>query len=511
MLLAAFLLLGVLSNPSRAQEPDPVVHALLFYSPSCPHCHEVINTYLIPLQNEYGRKLVILGLDTSQPWANELFYGALRHYEVPEEKWAVPFMLVDDQVLVGGQEIPTLFSAILEEGLASGGIDLPDFPALMEFMAEQNLLDPRYPDRRIARQAAPEGPEEEEEAVQESPTSPAQEADTARTWGQEGDTAQTSGQEGEETGAPEGQEPDSMAAAPEDSTPPGPPTETRDTAPALPEAQADSPLPSPPSRELPSPPSGDTLEEPGVGIGSEEEAPDSQPSASPGGTPAPSSPEDTLSGVPPEGQASGGGLGLQDAATRLESMDMWDRFNQDPAGNTLSVLVLLGMLASLVFTASPARVRRAPWPSWIVPLLVVTGAGVAAYLSFVEVTQVEAVCGPVGDCNTVNQSEYAILFGVLPVGILGLMGYGAIFLLWLFATWASGALRRGARLGLWAAALFGVLFSIYLTFLEPFVIGATCAWCLSSAIIMTLLLWDAAPLAAEAWPGRDQDESREKV
>jgi uncharacterized membrane protein len=36
---------------------------------------------------------------------------------------------------------------------------------------------------------------------------------------------------------------------------------------------------------------------------------------------------------------------------------------------------------------------------------------------------------------------------------------------------------------------FGTLFSIYLTFLEPFVIGATCAWCLTSAIIMTALLW----------------------
>jgi uncharacterized membrane protein len=36
---------------------------------------------------------------------------------------------------------------------------------------------------------------------------------------------------------------------------------------------------------------------------------------------------------------------------------------------------------------------------------------------------------------------------------------------------------------------FGVLFSIYLTFLEPFVIGATCAWCLTSAIIMTAMLW----------------------
>ena len=34
---------------------------------------------------------------------------------------------------------------------------------------------------------------------------------------------------------------------------------------------------------------------------------------------------------------------------------------------------------------------------------------------------------------------------------------------------------------------FGILFSIYLTFLEPFVIGATCAWCVTSAILMTVL------------------------
>ena len=38
-------------------------------------------------------------------------------------------------------------------------------------------------------------------------------------------------------------------------------------------------------------------------------------------------------------------------------------------------------------------------------------------------------------------------------------------------------------------AAFGVLFSVYLTFLEPFVIGATCAWCLTSAILMTALFW----------------------
>jgi uncharacterized membrane protein len=36
--------------------------------------------------------------------------------------------------------------------------------------------------------------------------------------------------------------------------------------------------------------------------------------------------------------------------------------------------------------------------------------------------------------------------------------------------------------------VFGVLFSLYLTFLEPFVIKAVCMWCITSAVIMTLLL-----------------------
>ncbi|MCJ7781785.1 MAG: vitamin K epoxide reductase, partial [Acidimicrobiia bacterium] len=40
-----------------------------------------------------------------------------------------------------------------------------------------------------------------------------------------------------------------------------------------------------------------------------------------------------------------------------------------------------------------------------------------------------------------------------------------------------------------ATALGGTLFSIYLTFLEPFVIGATCLWCLTSALCIVGLLW----------------------
>jgi uncharacterized membrane protein len=116
------------------------------------------------------------------------------------------------------------------------------------------------------------------------------------------------------------------------------------------------------------------------------------------------------------------------------------------------------------------------------------GFCVAGYLAYVETTQGTAVCGPVGDCNTVQQSEYARLFGILPIGILGLAGYVMIFLAWLVARYASGRIMDLAAISLFIMTVLGTLFSMYLTWLEPFVIGATCAWCLTSAILMTTLM-----------------------
>jgi Predicted membrane protein len=115
---------------------------------------------------------------------------------------------------------------------------------------------------------------------------------------------------------------------------------------------------------------------------------------------------------------------------------------------------------------------------------------VAGYLTFIETTGAPAICGPVGDCQTVQQSEFARLSGIIPVGAVGIAGYGAIL-----AVWVAAHSKAGARMApvLPVLALIGVLVSIYLTFLEPFVIGATCLWCLTSAIIMTGLLWLIMP------------------
>ena len=176
------------------------------------------------------------------------------------------------------------------------------------------------------------------------------------------------------------------------------------------------------------------------------------------------------------------------------------RFLQDPVGNSLSVLVLLLMVGSLIAVPRLAGTRRSVRaPGLAIPIAAAVGIVVAGYLTYIEASGATAVCGPVGDCNTVNQSQYAVLFGILPVGALGLVGYVAIIAGWAVARWAEGSAADLARVSLLAAALVGTVFSIYLTFLEPFVIGATCAWCLTSALLITLLLWLSAGTGIEAW------------
>lgn len=175
------------------------------------------------------------------------------------------------------------------------------------------------------------------------------------------------------------------------------------------------------------------------------------------------------------------------------SLSLGDKFSHDPLGNTLAVIVLVGMIAMLA--AASCRLRGIsvmpsnPSQTWVIPILVLAGLGVAGYLAFVEITHAQAVCGLVGDCNTVQQSEYARLFGILPIGVLGVIGYILILVAWLIGRSNNQRQSAYATLALFVMSGFSVLFSIYLTFLEPFVIGATCALCLASAILVTWIFW----------------------
>ena len=170
---------------------------------------------------------------------------------------------------------------------------------------------------------------------------------------------------------------------------------------------------------------------------------------------------------------------------------------EQPDGFVLAIVVMALMAAALVYAIArlvqaanrSAGNRTVPtWQTWLIPVLSILGLGVAGYLAYVETQLVHAVCGPVGDCNAVQSSPYARLFGVIPIGLLGIAGYLAILAVWLWGVLKRDRNSSDAALAVTGMALFGTLFSLYLTYLEPFVIQAVCQWCLASAIISTLLL-----------------------
>lgn len=179
-----------------------------------------------------------------------------------------------------------------------------------------------------------------------------------------------------------------------------------------------------------------------------------------------------------------------------------------PNGFVLAEIVLAGMILTVLYEIyrfvvglSEESAQKA-WPTWqknLIPVLAIIGLGVAFYLAFVETTHATAVCGPVGDCNSVQHSPYAILFGFLPVAVMGVAGYIVMLGAWLVAQWRHGQkIADWAYLTLYGAAFFGTVFSIYLTYLEPFVIRAVCMWCLSSAVVITLILLLSTRPALEA-------------
>jgi uncharacterized membrane protein len=151
---------------------------------------------------------------------------------------------------------------------------------------------------------------------------------------------------------------------------------------------------------------------------------------------------------------------------------------------------------------------RVLYSRMLIALLALLGLLDAAYLTLEHFSpQVALVCPIGGGCETVQASRWSTLppgDGV-PVALFGLVGYGALVLL------ALAGLQRD-RLGplpvapaLVALASIGVLFSLYLTALQVFVIGALCAWCLGSAALETLI-WGAALVGQRSVSGEARAE-----
>lgn len=109
-------------------------------------------------------------------------------------------------------------------------------------------------------------------------------------------------------------------------------------------------------------------------------------------------------------------------------------------------------------------------------VLAVLGFLISAYLTWTHFAGLSPICTGSGEgCETVQSSRYAMILGI-PVALLGLISYGSLILS--AVLWGEIGIYLGVLI-----SLVGTLFSAYLTFLEVFVIGALCQWCLASAAI----------------------------
>lgn len=127
-----------------------------------------------------------------------------------------------------------------------------------------------------------------------------------------------------------------------------------------------------------------------------------------------------------------------------------------------------------------------------IALLALVGVLISAYMTAYKFGLLGSIVCGTGGCETVQNSPWSLFLGV-PVPIIGLIGYGLLFIVALLGLQARFEDDRRIALLLVSAGVTGAAFSAYLTYLEASVINAWCRWCIVSAILAGLILVFALP------------------
>ncbi len=116
-------------------------------------------------------------------------------------------------------------------------------------------------------------------------------------------------------------------------------------------------------------------------------------------------------------------------------------------------------------------------------LLSLLGLFIAAYLYLYKIGKIGSLACGTGGCETVQWSPWAQIGG-MDVSLVGIIGYAGLLALSLAALQPGLLGRRGPAVLLAVLAGIGVVFNIYITNLELFVIHAICRWCVASAAVI---------------------------
>jgi uncharacterized membrane protein len=126
----------------------------------------------------------------------------------------------------------------------------------------------------------------------------------------------------------------------------------------------------------------------------------------------------------------------------------------------------------------------------IVAALALAGIFISLYLTLYKIGVIGELSCSIGSCETVNTSKWSRFLG-LPVAAWGLLFYLDVFVVALVGTMQRFEFEPAISFVLVGEAAVGVLFSAWLTYLELGVIHAICIWCVTSAVIVTLILLTA--------------------
>lgn len=190
---------------------------------------------------------------------------------------------------------------------------------------------------------------------------------------------------------------------------------------------------------------------------------------------------------------------------QIKQAGLWRQLRDHPTENAAAMIVLAALVTGVVFAASKLmrasrsqsdfsfRVDRNIVIHGSTVLFAFIGTTIAGYLSYISATGSDAVCFVSGDCNVVLQSQYSAVFGI-PLSWIGLMGNSVILLASVIAVLRQWPAMIGV---VFTLSFVGSLVFIYLTFLEPFIIGNVCTWCLASAVTMLVILLASMPTISQ--------------
>ena len=130
----------------------------------------------------------------------------------------------------------------------------------------------------------------------------------------------------------------------------------------------------------------------------------------------------------------------------------------------------------------------------LMALIALIGVFVSLYLTLFKLGYIGTLACGTGSCETVQLSKWGDFLGV-PVAAWGVVYYTVVLALAMAGLQERFMESRRITNALLLVTGAGLLFSIWLTYLELFVIHAICRWCVGSATmtvaLFALALWDA--------------------